>query len=152
MNRGHLKLIGVALSCVAIGVGISAVTSAGAASHPAGKTAATGRHAGRHPFLRRHATRALLRRGVHGELVVATKSGFATVTFDRGTVQSVSGRELTLRDGTKAKTYKTVTLTIPSAARVRVNHAAGKLSQVTAGMRAIVVQGPKRTLVIARTS
>ena len=85
-------------------------------------------------------------------MVVATKSGFATVTIDRGFVQSVSGQQLTIREGTKNATYKTVTLTIPSSAKVRDNRQASTLSALTAGQRVSVVQAPKRTWVIARTA
>ena len=85
---------------------------------------------------------ALERRAVHADVVVATKSGFATVTIDRGVVQSVSGQQLTIREGTKKATYKTVTLTIPSSAKVRDNRRASTLSALTAGQRASVVQAP----------
>jgi hypothetical protein len=82
---------------------------------------------------------------------VATKSGFATATLDRGFVSSVSGQQLTIREGTKKRTYKTVTLTIPSGARVRDNGKAATLGQLTDGQRVSVVRGPKRTTVVART-
>jgi hypothetical protein len=94
--------------------------------------------------------RAGLRRAVHGDVVVYTKQGFKTITFDRGFVQSVSGNMLTLREGTKKATYKTVTLTIPSNARVRNNGQRSTLSALTAGEHVGVVQGLPRTLVIAR--
>ena len=86
---------------------------------------------------------------VHGDLVVPTKTGFAKATLDRGFVQSVSGTQLTLREGTKTSTYKTVTLTIPAGARVRDNRQAATLSDLKPGQRALVLQGPKRTLVVA---
>jgi hypothetical protein len=56
---------------------------------------------------------------------VATTTGFATVTLDRGFVQSVNRQQLTIREGTKTTTYKTVMLTIPSNAVVRDNRRAG---------------------------
>ena len=76
--------------------------------------------------------------------MAATRNGFATVTFNRGFVQSVNGRQLTIREGTKAATYKTVTPTIPSSAKVRDNGESASLSQLTQGQRVGVVQGPKR--------
>ena len=88
---------------------------------------------------------------MHGDVVVATRTGFVTVTYDRGIVQSVSGNQLVLADGTKKATYKTVTLTIPATARVRDNGVTTSLSEVKSGQRAIVIQAPHRTWVIAHT-
>ncbi len=73
------------------------------------------------------------------------------MTFDRGTVKSVSGQQLTLTEGTKLATYKTVTLTIPTTARVRDNRKKGTLADVKTGQRATVVKTPKATFVIARS-
>jgi hypothetical protein len=138
--RKHFKLITMAASCAAIGAGVSAITSAGAATSTAQSPARAGL-----------TTRRLLARTVHAELTLATKSGFVTATFDRGVVQSVSGQQLTLTEGTKT-THRTVTLTIPISARVRVNGRKAVLADVSAGQRAMVLQGPKRTLVVARAA
>jgi hypothetical protein len=142
-RRTHFKFLALAASCVALGAAISAIATAGAATaaHPA--------HPGAHARL---GGRPILRRAVHGDLVVKTANGFATVSFDRGTVESVSGQTLVLREGTPTATYKTVTLTIPADATVRVNRAKAALSDVTTGQRAAVIVLPKRTLVIARTA
>jgi hypothetical protein len=142
--RRHVKFLAVGAACAAAGAGASAIATAGAA----GTSTANGsaKSAARHPVARR----ALERRAVQGDLVVATKSGFATVTFNRGFVQSVSGQQLTIREGTKKATYKTVTLTIPAGAKVRDNGKTASLSQLSAGQRVGVVQTPNRTLVIAR--
>jgi hypothetical protein len=141
--RNHLKLVALAGSCAAIGAGAGVIANAGAAPTT---TATTPGHRGGGLGARRLAARA-----VHGTVVVATKSGFANVTFDRGFVQSVSGPELTLREGTKTQTYKTVTLTIPANARVRDDRNPATLSALKPGQRALVVQAPNRTVVIART-
>ncbi len=143
--RPHLKLIAVAVSCVALGAGASAIATAGAASGTRTRSGASAK-AARGLGLRRLAARA-----VHGDLVVATRSGFSHVVFDRGTIQSVSGRELTLREATKKASYATVTLTIPSDARIRANGAAVGLDTLQPGQRALVVQAPKRTYVWAHT-
>jgi hypothetical protein len=140
--RTHGRLLIVALSCVALGAGVSAVASAGAATgssaHP---------RAAAHPgALRRFAARA-----VHGVVVVHTKGGFVDVTFDRGIVHSVSGQQLTITEGTRKTAYKAVTLTIPSTARVRDNRQKATLSDLKAGQRVIVISAPKHTLVIAHT-
>jgi hypothetical protein len=146
--RTHGRLLIVAVCCVALGAGASAIATAGAASstpaHPG--TAA-------HPGIaaRRGALRRFARRAVHGSVVVRTKSGSATVTFDRGTVDSVNGQQLTMTEGTAKASYKTVTLTIPSTARVRDNRQKATLSDLKAGQRVIVVQAPKQTFVIAHT-
>lgn len=142
--RKHMKLVLVAAACVTIGAAGSAIATAGAAG--TGQTPATA--SGK---TKQHARRLLARRAVHADVVVAAKSGFATVVLDRGIVQSVNGRQLTIREGTKKATYKTVTLTIPSSAKVRDNGQSSTLSSVHAGQRATVVQGPKRTWVVAHT-
>ncbi len=150
--RKHLKLITVAAACVAIGAAGSAIATAGAASTTT-TSAAAGRFDERQDRHARGAgVRALERRTVQANVVVATKTGFATVTIDRGFVQSVSGQQLTIREGTKKATYKTVTLTIPSNAKVRDNRQASTLSALTAGQRVAVVQAPQRTWVIARSA
>lgn len=142
--RTHLKLITVAASCALIGASGGVIASAGAATSASTASAVQGGKRWVRP-------RLVLRRSVHGDLIVATKSGFVRVTFDRGLVQSVSGQQLTLAEGTKARTYRTITLTIPTSARVRDNGRKATLADVTAGQRALVVQGPTQTLVIART-
>jgi hypothetical protein len=146
--RKHFKLLSVGAACAAAGVGAGAIATAGAAgTSTSATTSATGSWRA-HPAARR----GLERRAVQGNLVVATESGFATVSFDRGFVQSVSGQQLTIKEGTKKQTYKTVTLTIPTNAKVRDNGQTGSLSQLTAGQRVAVLQGPNRVWVVARTA
>ena len=148
-RRKHLKLVTVAAACVAVGAAGSAIATAGAASSGTTTSSSTTAKA---PRTRGAGARALERRAVHADVVVATKSGFDTVTIDRGFVQSVSGQQLTIREGTKKATYKTVTVTIPSSAKVRDNRRASTMSALTAGQRVSVVQAPSRTWVIARTA
>jgi hypothetical protein len=144
-TRSRLTLLAVAASCVALGVGISAITSAGASTSSHSSVA----HA--HSKLLSARGGKLLRRTVQGQLVVKTKTGFATVSFERGSVTAVSGQQLTINEGTKKATYKSDTLTIPSAAKVRVNRQLSSMSAVKPGMRVIVLTLPKRTVVIAHT-
>ncbi len=139
----HSRLMLVAVSCAVIGAGASAIASAGAS------TTATARSA--HHGLRAGGMRRLDRRAVQGEFVVKTKQGFVNVSFERGKVDSVSGQQLTLTEGTKTASYKTVTLTIPSGARIRDNRQPATLSDLTPGQRVLVFTGPKRTSVIAHT-
>ncbi len=146
MNRSRLKLGAVALVCVALGAGAGVIansaasTSAPASASHAGRLHARGRLGG------------LARRTVSATLVVHTKQGFADVTIARGTVQSASGNQLTLAEGTKTATYKTVTLTLPSNVRVWDNgQRSTSLSAVSQGQRALVIVGPRRAWVIAHT-
>lgn len=143
MNRSRLKLGAVALTCVALGVG------AGAIANGAASTSTPAATAGAHHV--RLGLRALVRRTAQATLVVHTKQGFVNVTIARGTVQSVSGNQLTLAEGTRKATYKTVTYTLPATVRVRDNRQRSTLSAVKPGQRALVVMLPKRALVVART-
>jgi hypothetical protein len=148
--RKHIKLVTIGAACAAAGVGAGAIATAGAAGTSttgASSTAASSSHAAATP----RARRGLARRAIQGDLVVATRSGFATVTFERGFVQSVNGQQLTIREGTKDDTYKVVTLTIPTNAKVRDNGQSASLSELTPGQRVGVLQGPKVTHVVART-
>jgi hypothetical protein len=88
---------------------------------------------------------------VHAEVVVARRDGsFPTITIDRGRISGVDGSTLHLREGTGKALYKTVDLTLPAGAVVRVNGHRGSISDLKPGMRAMVAQLPKRTVVRAR--
>jgi len=143
--RRHTRIAVVALSCVALGAGASAIASAST-----GTTAEAAHAHGRHHGLDGRGMR-WVRRAVHAQLVVPTKQGFVNVTVDRGTVDSVSGSQLTVTEGTRRQTYKTVTLSIPSAAKVRDNRQTASLSSLRKGQRVIVVQAPRWTFVVAHT-
>ena len=87
---------------------------------------------------------------VHSESVVPNENGgFETVTLDRGMFSSLSGEQLTIAEGTKTATYKTVTLTIPSDAKVYVNGETGRLSDIKSDDTVTVVQSPAGTVVSA---
>ncbi len=149
--KRHYRLVALAAVCVALGAGVSAITSAGAATRASSTSTtaagATGIHARRAGLARR-----ILAGAVQGDLVVPTKSGFVTLTFNRGVVQSTaSGNQLTITERTKKAVYKNVTLTIPANARVRDNGHKATLSQLTTGQRVEIVTTPSRTVVIART-
>jgi hypothetical protein len=148
----HTRLLVVAICCAALGAGASAIAGAGAATSSAKHStgaAAKAHHRGA-ARARRRGLRGLAVRAVHADAVVHTKNGFKTVTLDRGTVASVSGDQLQITEGTPKATYKTVTLTIPSSAVVRDQGKKASLSDVKAGQRVLVYQGPKRERVIAR--
>jgi hypothetical protein len=149
--RNHLKLLTIGAVCAGAGAGAGAIASAGAAG-PSTTTANTAAASAAPTAAKARVRRGLARRSVQGDIVVATRNGFATVTFNRGFVQSVNGQQLTIREGTKAATYKVVTLAIPANAKVRDNGQSATLSQLTAGQRVGVLQGPKVTHVIARNA
>jgi hypothetical protein len=149
--RKHFKLLTIGVTCAAAGVGAGAIATAGAAGTSTTGTSSSATATG-HAAGARRVRGALTRRAVQGEVVLATRKGFATVTFNRGFVQSVNGQQLTIREGTKKATYKTVTLTIPASAKVRDNGRLASLSELTAGQRVGVLQGPNRTWVVARTA
>jgi len=143
--RRHSRLLAVAVCCLALGAGISAIASAGAATTSGHSKAKSAAKAGRRGVLRRFA------RAVQGSVVVHTPTGFTTVTFERGKVDSINGRQLTILEGTPKATYKTVTVTVPANAVVRDDRHTAALSDVKAGQRVMVLQAPQRTFVIART-
>jgi hypothetical protein len=87
---------------------------------------------------------------VHSEAVVPNdKGGFDTITMDRGSFASLSGDQLTITEGTASATYKKVTLTIPSGAKVRRNGEQAQLADVKAGDTVLVAQSPAGTIVAA---
>jgi hypothetical protein len=145
--RRHLQLTAVGVCCIAIGAGAGVVgTAAAASSQPAHVSSHPHRRGSHAPAIPRFA-----RRAVHGDLIVGTKHGFVTVSFDRGYVDSVAGQQLTISEGTRETTYKTITVDVPSDARVRDNGRRSTLAELTRGQRVIVIHAPKRTLVIAHT-
>lgn len=146
--RKHSRVLLIAVSCATLGAAASAIAAAGAATSSPSSAAKAKLHA---RDRRAVALRRVALRSVHGDLVVKTKTGFGTVTFDRGKVDSVSGQQLTMTDATRNASYKTITLTIPSGAVIRDDRKPAALSDLKAGQRVIVVQAPKRTIVVAHT-
>jgi hypothetical protein len=145
MRRAKLGKVGaVVVASAAVGFGASALGTAGADTSKQ-RDDRGGKHErsddGRGPGLRR---------AVHAEAVVPFNGQFVTVTLDRGFVQKVEGKDLTIREGTKTLTYKTVTLTNPDGAKVRNDGKQANLSDLQAGEHVVVVQGPKGTKVRAR--
>jgi hypothetical protein len=91
---------------------------------------------------------------VHSEMVVPNKAGdgFITVTGDDGKVNSVSGSQLTITEGTEKATYKTVTLDVPSDATVVRDGEKAQLSDLQAGDQVHVSQSPDGSFVFATDS
>ena len=136
--RRTLKIIAVCATCALVGAG------AGIAGSDAHSGAPFSHHGHGFAFGR------FARGPVHADLVVPDgQGGFQTVTFDRGTVDSVSGDQLTIKEGTPTATYKTLTLTIPSDAKIRRNGSDAQLSDLQQGDFVTVVQAAGKTLVKA---
>jgi type II secretory pathway pseudopilin PulG len=90
---------------------------------------------------------------VHAEAVVPNKdgTGFITITTDAGTLNSVDGTTVHLKEGTDKKVYKDdVAVDVGSNVKVIRNGADAKLSDLKAGDHVRVITGaPKGNLVIA---
>jgi hypothetical protein len=139
MNRTNLiRTCAVGITCAALGAGAGILDSAsGATSSPKAKSGAKAGSRG-------------LQRAVHADAVVPVAGGgFAAATYDRGFVSSVNGTNLTVREGTRKATYKTVTLPIPAGATIRLDRKPAQLADLRAGDRVRVLHGPKRTRVAA---
>ncbi len=150
MTEGKRKLVkigGVVALCGALGAGgayVGSAVSPSSSSAASGKAKPGGKRNGK-----QGGRTGPLGRAVHAEAIVPVKGGkFATVTVDRGAVEKVAGGQLTLKEGTRQATYKTVTVDVPSDAVVRINRQPGKLSDVKAGQRAMVIHGAKKTRVL----
>jgi hypothetical protein len=143
----HSRLLIVAVCCAALGAGVGAIASAGASS---GQTKSGRRTLGR--SLRGGGLRRLARHAVHGDLTIATRTGLETVSFDRGRIQRVNGQQLTITEGIRQASSRTVTVTVPANARVRDNRRVATMSELKDGQRVLVIRAPKRTFVIAATA
>ncbi len=93
---------------------------------------------------------------VHSEGVVLNKAGtgYITVTSDSGTVKSVeaSAGKLTVVEGVKSVTYKTVTLTVPSEAKVTLDGNSSSLADLAEGDHVTVSSSSEGTTVFATDS
>jgi hypothetical protein len=127
--------------------------STAATSHSSTPTAHHARaphgKAGQHA--RMQELRKVARHSVSGDVVVDTKQGFQTISFERGTVDSVSGDQITITEGGPKAAQRQETITIPATARVRDDGKQASISSVSAGQRVLVLTLPKRTVVVART-
>jgi type IV secretory pathway TrbL component len=90
---------------------------------------------------------------VHSVGVVPDKAGtsFITLTTDRGTVKSVdsAGATITIDEGTKSATYKTLTLTVPSGAKVIRDGKTASLGEIKAEDDVSVSSSSEGTTVFA---
>ena len=128
--------VGAACAAVGVAAGISQSSASSASGHP--RARAVGKRAG-------------LARAVHVDAVVAIAGGrrFATMSVDRGVLRSVAGNQLTLAEGTRQATYRTLTITVPANAVVRNDGSAAELSSLRPNELVTIRRGPKRTVVRA---
>jgi hypothetical protein len=93
---------------------------------------------------------------VHAVSVVLDKAGTAFIeqTSDRGTIQSVdsSAGAVTVLEGTKAVTYRTVTLNVPADATVTLDGKTSSLSGLADGDEVSVSSSSDGTSVFATDS
>jgi hypothetical protein len=153
MSSFKLKAAVTGAACVVVGAAAGIVGASAAPSAKSPKSAAPvlpqARGVGR-PW-RMHRDAGDLGPAVHATVVMLNKAGtgFITATEDRGTVQSVSGDRLTIKEAVGKVTYKTITLTIPSGATISRNFSTAALSALKSGDRVRVVQSSEGTDVMA---
>ncbi len=135
----------VALLCATVGVagGIASGTAATSKHKNNARSGQAARHGG--PRDGMHGFE------VHADAVILNKAGtaFITATEDSGTVDSVSGDQLAVKESARSVTYKTVTLTIPSGATIMRNGATATLGNLKAGDHVHVSQSSDGTFVFA---
>jgi len=143
-NLGILVLVG---ALMAGGAYAWAQTSDTSPSAPTSATSPAGAPSGQQaPAAQGKAGRAgILRRVVHGDLVVRGKDGFQNVTYDRGTEDGVSDNALTITrpDGKK------VTVKLTSTTRYR---GVKDASQLQAGKQTLVLSKDGNALMVGQRS
>jgi hypothetical protein len=169
MKGPQLKRMTIVIAvCAAIGAiaGIAGSAAAPSSSSSAQKKAAQAQKRAMHKKMRelkrtfRRGARGLRFGGpgfgfgpVHAEAVVPNKdgTGFVTITTDAGTLNSVDGNTVHLKEGIDKKVYKNdVGIDVGSNAKVIRNRADAKLSDLKAGDHVRVITGtPKGNIVIA---
>jgi type II secretory pathway pseudopilin PulG len=170
MKGSQLKRMTIAIAvCAAIGAiagiaGSAAAPSSSSSAQPQKKAAQAQKKAVQRKL--RQLKRAFRRGGpgarfgpgfgfgpVHAEAVVpnADGTGFVTITTDAGTLNSVDGTTVHLKEGTDKKVYKDdVAIDVGSNAKVIRNRADAKLSDLKDGDHVRVITGaPKGNIVIA---
>lgn len=144
-RRGLGRAALIAGVCAVAGAGAGIAASAAA---PGSSTRSTTPPPQRPPFGRHDMAGGP---PVHVVAVVPNQAGtgFDTVTTDGGILESVSGSQLVIKEGTPKATYKVVTLTIPSGATVRRDDAKASLGDLKPGDRVRVTDSPRGTFVNA---
>lgn len=146
MKRKRLPYVIAAVVCLAVGALAGIAGGSAATTHT--KAHRANSQAGH--FARRGGPLVGGPLPVHSVSVIPNKEGtaFDTVTLDNGTIQSVSGQELTVLEGTKKLAYKTAALAIPAGATVRRDGKTAQLGDLQKGDRVIVFANSDGTTVV----
>lgn len=140
--------VAVAVACTAVGV-VGGIAGAAAApsSHKSSSARAPRVERGDFAGPRMGGPGA----AVHEDAVVLNKAGtgFITATQDNGTVDSVSGNQLSIKEAVGNVVYKTVTLTIPADATIVRNFKKAALTDLKTGDHVHVSQSSDGTMVFA---
>lgn len=152
LKRHTAIVVAVCLGVAVVGGGAAAAAAASSAARPTldltaatsaasgstGSTVGKAGHAGRLGKLAR-----LARRAVHGDVLVKTKNGYQTVTFDRGKVTAASATSVSIQrpDG------MSVTETLTSSTRYEGISGA---SALTTGRGAVLVSRSGTALAVAQ--
>jgi hypothetical protein len=89
---------------------------------------------------------------IHSVNVVPNPSGgFETITTDGGTLKTVSGDSLTITEGTKAATYATPTISVPSTVKVTLDGKPSTLAALAAGDQVRISQSSTGTASVFAT-
>ena len=142
IRRTKITLLvgGAVLAIAGVGTGL-ALAQGGNPSPPPAPPSSTapappGMHHGRGPHWDGHrGPGGLLARIQHGEATVSTNSGYQIIDIQRGTVDSVSSGQLTVRsaDGFSA------TYTVDSSTKIRKNRKTVDINQVVVNDRVMVL-------------
>src|SRR3954471_24214003 len=173
MKGPQLKRMTIVIAvCALVGAlagiaGSAAAPSSSKSAKAQKKAAAKQKAVAKQKAIARHKARALKRafRGgpgpgprfmggpVHATAVIPNQdgTGFDTITTDAGTLKSVDGTTVHLKEGTDKKVYKNdVAIDVGSDAKVIRNRADAKLSDLKAGDHVrVITGGPKGNVVIA---
>ena len=149
MLKRNLAILALAVALVGGGAVAWAQTSDGSSSPPTtGQQAPAAQQGPAHPGQRGQrgqSANGLLRRVVHGDLIVRGKDGFQNVTYDRGKEDGVSDNTLTITRPDDKKV--SVKLTGDTTYR-----GVQDASQLQAGKQTIVVSKDGNALVVGQRS
>lgn len=139
MLKRNLAILALAVALVGGGAAAWAQTSDG--SNTAPTTSAT--PAQQAPAGRNAKAGAILRRVVHGDLIVKAKGGFQNVTYDRGTEDGVSNGTLTITRPDNKK----VSVKLTSSTKYR---GVKDASQLQAGKQTLVLSKDGDALIVGQ--
>jgi hypothetical protein len=131
-RRKWIGVLAVATTCALVGAAGGIASSGAASKASSSSTSSTSKKDGGGPGGPGGPGGGF---AVHSESVQLNKAGtaFITVTRDQGTVTAISGSDITLKEGTKTVTYKSVTVTVADGATVTRNDETAALTDIKVG-------------------